>query len=176
MEGSSVASSESDAASLTLRFGTGAVTALRNSLEIGVVNKLDARRLKELAYAFTITLKPSMDFQDGPKAKKGQSRTVFKMDVDLFGAPSIVEQVGEFLSDRRMFLQEPRCLSPDTLYRNPHVFSVNVEGKTTLFAKENLLQDLDFDQEIETMVNSSKPIEDACQVIELREIKTCLQP
>ena len=176
VNGSSAASSESDAASLALRFGTSAVTAVRNGLEIGVVNKLDARRLRELKYAFTITLKPSINFQDGSKAKKGQSRTVLRMDVDLFGASPIVDQVGEFLSDRRMFLQEPQCLSPHTLYQNPHVFSVNVEGKTMLFAKENLVQNLDFDQEIENMVNSSKPIEEACQIIELREIKTCLQP
>ena len=176
VKGSSGVLSESDAASLTLRFGTSAITAVRNGLEIGVVNKLDAQRLKELVYAFTITLKPSIRSQDGLKAKKGRSRTVLKMDVDPCGASSIVEQVGEFLSDRRMFLQEPQCLSPHTPYRNPHVFSVNIEGKTPLFVKENLVQNPDFDQEIENMVNSSRPVEEACQSIEVRGIRTRLQP
>ena len=174
-KGSRSARGENNPIALSFRFGIRGVTAVENGMEIGVVNKPDGQLLKQLASTFTVHMKPWLNYENGSKPKECQLRTIVPMDVDLFGTSTDVVQLGEFLSVRNIYLQEPQRLLLHTPYRNPHLFTVRDDGETPHFSRVSMCQDSDFEQEVETVVNMSRDIAEPSQPIEVRGIKTVLR-
>lgn len=59
---------------------------------------------------------------------KGRKPKEFIVSINLYGAPSAMDFVGNKLSDRQLYLQEPDHREPDTEYRNPHCFPIEDAG------------------------------------------------
>ena len=128
---------------------------MENGVEIGVVNSRDGQSIKELASAFTNRLELHIKRGYDPKAGKSKSGRNSMFDIILYGDRLDLTRLGDFLSDRSMFLQEPQHLPLETHYHNPHIFTAIDESRTPLFSKENFEKSSKFEKEVEAVMNMS---------------------
>ncbi|KAL9614731.1 MAG: hypothetical protein Q9167_000800 [Letrouitia subvulpina] len=159
-----------------LRFGTRGTTVVENGAEIAVFNISDGRLLKNLASAFDVRLDLQLKGGNGSRNGKLRSEKIVLLDINLFGHVQDVKSLGDFLSDRGVFLQEPSNLPLETRYRNPHVFTTCNDSETPFFFREKSNQRSRFEKEIEAIMKMSTDFlephsftQDPCIVSPLRQ-------
>jgi hypothetical protein len=68
-----------------------------------------------------------------PQAKKpenGLGHLIFEFEVILYGKPSLFQNVGNLLSAKNMYLQQPLEYDKHTRYQNPHYYVKHQRAKT----------------------------------------------
>lgn len=89
---------------------------VESDAEIGVLNVSDGHLLKILASTFDIRFDLQLKGSTGPKNGNLKSPKNIFLDINLFGHLQDVKSLGDFLSDRDVFLQEPSNLLLETRY------------------------------------------------------------
>ena len=140
-----------------------AVTVLSpKSEEIGVLDVKTATALRQLrkvsgAIRFSLFLSGKGD-ERHQTVKKKLPTAMFPLDINIYGAPRNLNEVGETLSEAGLFLQEPVFLDPGVVYQNPHFLSWDEETTTPRIEKREVLSGNDFANIIEETMNCSNAI------------------
>ena len=99
--------------------------------EAGVLDSRTAKALRELA-----TVLPSIRLETfiatrgaGCRLGSGTSEKSFPTAITIYGPRGAGGSVGLFLSQERIYLQEPDRLHPNTIYINPHILSWEEDAK-----------------------------------------------
>ena len=174
--------STKDPVALTLRFRSDATTLLEPSTseEMGILDDKSTAQLKRLkGIVPSIKIEAYVDREEdetgcGTQGKKYSS--VMPLQLNVYGPEQQFSEVGCFLSDARMFLQEPVVLPPGILsYRNPHFLSWDDISRTPQLLASNEISPLDFGMEVEAIINSTNAILQPCHFQQDPRIRTELK-
>lgn len=55
------------------------------------------------------------------RRRRGKQKISWSLNIIIFGKESLAEKVGEYLSKRKMYLQDPLGCDRRVFYRNPHI-------------------------------------------------------
>ena len=110
----------------------------------------------------------------GTQGKRNPS--VIPLQLNVYGPDQHFSEVGRFLSDAGMFLQEPVFLPPGILsYRNPHFLSWDDISRTPQLLASNEIGPLDFSMEVEAIINSTDAVPQPCHFQQDPRIRTELK-
>lgn len=68
-----------------------------------------------------LQIRPEVSISPSNRRRVKQSKSWF-LNIIIFGKEGLEEKVGEYLSKRKMYLQDPYGCDRSVRYRNPHVF------------------------------------------------------
>ena len=157
--------STKDPIALALRFRSDATTLLDLSTyeEMGTLDDKSTAQLKRLkGIVPSIKIEAYVDHAEdvtgcGTQGKKYSS--VIPLQLNVYGPDQHFSEVGCFLSDAGMFLQEPVFLPPRILsYRNPHFLSWDDISRTPQLLASNEVSPFDFGLEVEAIINSTNAV------------------
>ena len=105
-----------------------------------------------------------------------QNSSVLPLQLNVYGSDSNFSEVGCFLSDAGMFLQEPVSLPPGIFsYRNPHFLSWDDISRTPQLLASNEVSPFDFGMEVEAIINSTNAVRQPCHFQQDPRIRTELK-
>jgi SWI/SNF-related matrix-associated actin-dependent regulator of chromatin subfamily A3 len=103
-----------------------------NSIEFEIQSATHSRILSELDTLEDVTLQTycysrlELPFQNSTQAlkrRRGQESRVWRLNVIIYGILDLRDTIGQCLSKRRLYLQDPIDCERNVLYRNPHMIS-----------------------------------------------------
>ena len=165
-----------------LRFRSDATTLLEpaTSEEVGTLDAKSTARLKKLKEIVpSIIIEAYVDREEdemgcGTHGMKNSS--VLPLQLNVYGSDKNISEVGCFLSEAGMFLQEPIFLPPGILsYRNPHFLSWDDISRTPQLLASNEVSPLDFGTEVEAIINSTNAVPQPCHFQQDPRIRTELK-
>lgn len=165
-----------------LRFRSDATTLLEpaTSEEVGALDEKSTTQLKRLkGIVPSIRIEAYIDREEdetgcGTQGKENSS--VLSLQLNIYGPDENFSEVGCFLSDAGMFLQEPVFLPLGILsYRNPHFLSWDDTSRTPQLLASNEVSPFDFGMEVEAIVNSTNAVPQPCHFQQDPRIKTELK-
>ena len=175
--------STKDPVALALRFRSDAITLLEPSTseEMGTLDDKSTAQLKRLkGIVPSIKIEAYVDREEdetgcGTQGKRNLS--VMPLQLNVYGPDQHFSEVGCFLSNAGMFLQEPVFLPPGILsYRNPHFLSWDDENsRTPQLLASNEISPLDFGTEVEAIMNSTNAVLQPCHFQQDPRIRTELK-
>ncbi len=174
--------STKDPVALALRFRSDATTLLEPSTseEMGTLDDKTTAQLKRLKMIVpSIKIEAFLDREEdargcGTQGKKISS--VMPLQLNIYGPDQHFSEVGCFLSDAGMFLQEPVFLHPGIFsYRNPHFLSWDDISRTPQLLTSNEVSPFDFGLEVEAIINSKNDVPQPCHFQQDPRIRTELK-
>lgn len=171
-----------DPVPLALRFRSDATTLLEptTSEEMGTLDDNISAQLKRLKVDFPlIKIEAYVDHEKhetgcGTQGKK--SCTVMPLQLNIYGPDQYLSEVGSFLSNAEMFLQEPVFLPRGfSSYRNPHFLTWDDIPSTPQLLTSNEVSPFDFGMEVEAILNSTNAVPQTCHFQQDRRIRTELK-
>ena len=174
--------STKDPVALALRFRSDATTLLEPSTseEMGTLDGKSTAQLKRLKEIVpSIKIEAYVDREEdetGCGIQGNKYPSIMPLQLNVYGPDEHFSEVGRFLSDAGMFLQEPVFLPPGTLsYRNPHFLSWDDISRTPRLLASNEVSQLDFGMEVEAIINSTNAVPQACHYQQDPRIRTELK-
>lgn len=80
-----------------------------------------------------------------PQPRKGENslgHIILEFEVILYGKPSLFQNVGNLLSKKNIYLQQPLDYDKSTRYQNPHYFFKQQRAKTGVLTQQPRYQDV----------------------------------
>ena len=166
----------------SLLFRSDATTLLESatSEELGILDAKSTAQLKKLKEVVpSIKIEAYVDREDdetGYGTHGIKNSSVLPLQLNIYGSDEDFNEVGRFLSEAGMFLQEPVFLPPGILsYRNPHFLSWDDISRTPQLLASNEVSPFDFGMEVEAILNSTNAVPQPCHFQQDPRIRTELK-
>jgi hypothetical protein len=76
------------------------------------------------------------------KSENSLGHTILEFEVILYGKPSLFHNVGNLLSSKNIYLQQPLDYDKNTRYQNPHYYVKQQRAKTGILQQQPRFQDV----------------------------------
>ena len=104
-----------------------AIFEIQNSTLCEIIGELEA--VEEVSTQLYCHSK--LDFSSTTQTTNGRRRgrpsQTWLLNIIVYGTDGLAEAMGEFLSNKKMFLQDPCCCERNVLYKNPHIWSPELD-------------------------------------------------
>ena len=165
-----------------LRFRSDATTLLEpaTSEEVGTLDAkytTQLKKLKEIVPSIKIEAYVDREEDETGCGTHGiRNSSVLPLQFNVYGSDKNFSEVGCFLSEAGMFLQEPVSLPPGILsYRNPHFLSWDDISWTPQLLASDEVSPFDFGMEVEAIINSTNVVPQPCHFQQDPRIRTELK-